>query len=247
VDWLSELDPFWTSYIAFGALFTVVELIRPARKLRYRKTLLRDIVSLLVYQFGVTVAAVYVCSPAGYYVRHHLSAAVAALPLAPRVVLYYLAADFGSYWMHRLMHTRHLWRTHRWHHSPHQLYWLAGTRASVPQQILFNLPTIAALPILAGAPGWLVAAILIEGVFRNNWMHANLSWRSSWLELVFVTPRYHHIHHSADARQHDGNYGSLFSIWDRLFGTYLDPDTTQPRKFGTGEPPRDPVWLVLGV
>ncbi len=247
MDWLRQLDPLWISYIAFGVLFTVVELTRPARRLRYRKSLLRDIAAALVYQFGVTTAANYICSPAGEFAKSHLSASVAALWLAPRVVVFYLAADLGSYWMHRLMHTHRLWRVHRWHHSPEQLYWLAGTRASIPQQVLFNLPTIAALPILAGAPGWLVVAILIEGMFRNNWMHANLTWRSNWLELIFVTPRYHHIHHSSDAELHDGNYGSLFTLWDRLFGTYLDPDTTRPKKFGTGEPPRDPVWMALGV
>ncbi|HEU4731777.1 MAG TPA: sterol desaturase family protein, partial [Kofleriaceae bacterium] len=70
---------------------------------------------------------------------------------------------------------------------------------------------------------------------------------SNWLEWLLVTPRYHHIHHSTDAALHDGNYGSLFTIWDRLFGTYIDPDTTQPKKFGTGESRRDPVLLVLGV
>jgi sterol desaturase/sphingolipid hydroxylase (fatty acid hydroxylase superfamily) len=247
VDWLRELHPLWISYIAFAALFTLVELVWPARTLRYRKTLLRDVVAALVYQFGVLTAATYVCQPIGDLVVAHLSPTVADLWLAPRVVVYYLAADFGSYWMHRLMHTHQLWRIHRWHHSPVQLYWLAGARASLPQQILFNLPTLASLPILAGAPGWVVMAILIEGMFRNDWMHANLAWRSRWLELVFVTPRYHHIHHSTDAEQHDGNYGSLFTLWDRLFGTYLDPDTTRAQKFGTGEPPRDPVWLALGV
>jgi sterol desaturase/sphingolipid hydroxylase (fatty acid hydroxylase superfamily) len=244
VDWLS---PLWISYIGLAALFTVAELVRPARKLRYRKALPGDLVALLVYQFGVTTVASYVCDPAGDFMRHHLSAAIAALWLAPRIVAYYLVVDLGSYWLHRLMHTRHLWRLHRWHHSPEQIYWLAGVRASLPQQILFNLPGIAALPILSGAPGWVLVAIVIEGMIRNNWMHMNVTWRSNWLEWVVVTPRYHHIHHSADARLHDGNYGALFSIWDRLFGTYLDPDATVPRKFGTGEPRRDPVLLVLGV
>jgi sterol desaturase/sphingolipid hydroxylase (fatty acid hydroxylase superfamily) len=244
VDWLS---PLWISYIGLAALFTAAELVRPARKLRYRKALPRDLVALVVYQFGVTWVASIVCVPAVDLAKHHLSVAIAALWLAPRIVAYYLVVDLGAYWLHRLMHTRHLWRLHRWHHSPEQIYWLAGVRASLPQQIVFNLPSVAALPILAGTPGWVFLAFAIEGIFRNNWMHMNVTWRSNWLEWVLVTPRYHHIHHSADAKLHDGNYGALLSIWDRLFGTYLDPDTTVPRKFGTGEPRRDPVLLVLGV
>ena len=245
MDWLS---PFWIAFLGAGAIVTIAELLRPARKLRYRKVLPRDIVALLVYQFGVGAAAAWACAPGLDFVRHHLSAAVAELWLAPRLVAFYLLADLGSYWMHRLMHTRAMWRVHRWHHSPEQLYWLSGVRASIPQQILFNLPAIAALPILAGAPGWVMVGMVVEGVVRNDWMHMNVSWRSNWLERVVVTPRYHHIHHSTDAELHDGNYGSLFTIWDRLFGTYVDPDAIQPKKFGTGEPrKRDPVLLVLGV
>jgi sterol desaturase/sphingolipid hydroxylase (fatty acid hydroxylase superfamily) len=244
VDWLS---PFWISYLGFGAICTVIELVRPARKLRYRKALPGDLVAFVVYQLAITPIAAYACAPAVAFALHHLSATVASLPFAPRILAYYLAADFGSYWMHRLMHTRHLWRLHRWHHSPQQLYWLSGVRASLPQQILFNLPYIAALPILSGGPNWIGVVVIVEGVLRNDWMHMNVRWRSNWLERVLVTPRYHQIHHSDDAELHDGNYGSLFSIWDRLFGTYLDPDTTEPRKFGTGEPPRDPVLLALGI
>jgi len=64
---------------------------------------------------------------------------------------------------------------------------------------------------------------------------------------VFVTPRYHHIHHSSDADLHDGNYGAIFTIWDRLFGTYVAPDANNPKTFGTGEKQRDPVLLMIGI
>jgi len=78
-------------------------------------------------------------------------------------------------------------------------------------------------------------------------MHINVVWRSNWLEKIFVTPRYHHIHHSTNAEQHDGNFGVVFSVWDRVFGTSIDPDTTSPKQFGTGEPKRDPLRLMIGV
>jgi len=120
-------------------------------------------------------------------------------------------------------------------------------RTTLPQQILFNLPYIVATPLIVGVPAWAILAMAAEEVIRNHWMHMNVSWRSNWLERVLVTPRYHHIHHSSDAKLHDGNYGGLFSIWDRLFGTYIDPDLTVPKTFGTGEKKRDPVWLMIGV
>jgi sterol desaturase/sphingolipid hydroxylase (fatty acid hydroxylase superfamily) len=244
---VDTLGPFWTSYIAFGVIVTVVELLHPARKLRYRRTLPRDVVAMLVYQFGVTTAAAYLCAPIVGFALRHLSAMIAGIWLPPRIVLYYLVADLGSYWMHRLLHTRHLWRFHRWHHAPEQMWWLSGVRATVQQQVLFNLPYILALPILSGGPDWIGVLVIVESVIRNDWMHMNVTWRSHWLERVLVTPRYHHIHHSTDAELHDGNYASLFSIWDRLFGTYVDPDATSAAKFGTGEPRRDPVLLALGI
>ena len=242
---MDTTDLLWASYFGLGALCTIAELVRPARKLRYAKAVPLDIVAFLAFQFAVFPLAAYVTDP----VYRHLSLpeSLLALWLPLRVVLFYLVADLGSYWMHRLMHTRHVWRVHRWHHSSERLYWLSGVRATLPQQILFNLPFVVAIPLIADAPLWLGTAILIEVIARNHWMHMNVTWRSNWIERVFVTPRYHHIHHSSDAKLHDGNYGSLFSIWDRLFGTYIDPDTTQPKKFGTGEPPRDPVLIALGV
>jgi len=242
---VDELEVFWTSFVVLGVLCTVAELIRPARKLRYGKALPLDIVAFAVYQLAVVPVAVMVTEPVFHFV--HVPQALLDIWLPIRVVVFYVLADLGSYWMHRLMHTRHVWRAHRWHHSPTQLYWLAGVRATIPQQILFNLPGILLLPITAGGPVWLYLAMVVEALARNNWMHMNVSWRSNWLEWVFITPRYHHIHHSADVEQHDGNYGSLLSIWDRMFGTYIDPDVARPKAFGTGEKKRDPVLLMIGI
>jgi len=193
----------------------------------------------------VVPIALYVTDPLPHYLMWPQAVLGVWLPL--RILMFYVVADFGSYWMHRLMHTRHVWRVHRWHHSSERIYWLSGVRATLPQQLLFNLPFVAAVPILFGAPLWVFLAIIVEEVARNHWMHMNVSWRSNWLELVLVTPRYHHIHHSSDAALHDGNYGGLFTFWDRMFGTYVDPDATVPRQFGTGEKRRDTVLLMIGI
>jgi sterol desaturase/sphingolipid hydroxylase (fatty acid hydroxylase superfamily) len=245
---VDQLDVFWTSYIGFGVICTIAELVKPAHKLRYGKAVPLDLVALAAYQLAMVPAAAWVTDPIVGVVRHApFLSALERVWLPLRVVMFYFVADLGSYWLHRLMHTRHVWRVHRWHHSPTQLYWLAGVRATIPQQILFNLPYVLALPLLVGAPAWILPAMVIEGVVQNHWMHMNVSWRSNWIERVFVTPRYHHIHHSADAKLHDGNYGAVFTIWDRLFGTYIDPDATRPKQFGTGEKKRDPVLLMIGV
>jgi len=78
-------------------------------------------------------------------------------------------------------------------------------------------------------------------------MHMNVSWRSNWLEWIVVTPRNHHIHHSDNSAHANANFGVTFSIWDRLFGTYVDPEELKtPITFGIGE--RVPLArLVAGV
>ena len=158
------------------------------------------------------------------------------MPTLFKLILFYVVEDFGLYWVHRLMHTPALWSVHRWHHSPSYMYWLAGIRATLPHVILFNCTYVLALPLLKSASGWAFQVIMVEHVIRNNWMHMNVSWNSSKLEWLIVTPRYHSIHHSADPLHHKANLGALFTSWDRLFGTYYDPaKAAMPLTFGFNE------------
>lgn len=243
VNWIA------VSFIGFGVLCTIAELVRPARKLHYfqRDALPFDLVSLAVVQLAFAPLALYVANPVAAHVQRYMPASIYALPLVPRVIAVYVVADLVGYWMHRLYHTRQLWRIHRYHHSPTQLYWLAGVRVTAPQLILTNLPVALVVPLISDAPDWVFVAFVIATVVTNHWMHVNVSWRSNWLEKVFVTPRSHHVHHATDAKLQHGNYGVVFSVWDRLFGTYVDPDVATPKKFGTGEKKRDPVLLMIGI
>jgi sterol desaturase/sphingolipid hydroxylase (fatty acid hydroxylase superfamily) len=241
---LEQAILFGTIAVIAGAACTLAEMLRPARPLAYRDVVPRDALA-----FGIYIGAVY---PLALWLSNHCQGhipvipPIAGAPLVVRVVLYYLAADLGSYLLHRLMHTRLLWRIHKWHHAPTYMYWFAGVRATVQQQFLFNLPFVVAVPILASAPVWVYQAIAAEVIVRNDWMHMNVTWRSNWLEWILVTPRYHHVHHSADLPAHLGNFGSLFTIWDRVFGTRLDPDVITPTRFGTGTED-NVVRLVVGI
>ncbi len=85
------------------------------------------------------------------------------------------------------MRTPQFWRTHKWHQLSNVLYWLAGIRTSILHIILFSLTFVAARPLLANAPGWIFQLIAIEHIFRNNWMHMNVVWRSTRLEWLIVT------------------------------------------------------------
>lgn len=180
-------------------------------------------------------------------IPNYAPAGLLKLSLAYKLLLFYIVEDLGLYWVHRLMHTKRLWRTHKWHHYPTYMYWLAGIRTSIPHIVLFNLTFVAAKPLLADAPIWIFQFIAFEHICRNNWMHMNVSWKSTWLEYLIVTPRYHHVHHSDYPAHYRSNLGSLLTVWDRMFGTYFDPGKVkQTLTFGIGEK-ITPMRLVLGV
>ena len=229
--------------IAAGTACTIAELVRPARPVAYRKVILRDAVAFVIYIAAFYPVALELSTRAARHLpvfAHYWHA-----PLALRLLTFYLAADLGSYVLHRVMHTPLLWRVHKWHHAPTYMYWFAGVRATIVQQFLFNVPVVLSFPLIGPAPWWIGLFLSVELIVRNDWMHMNVSWRSNWLEWILVTPRYHHIHHSADPA-HRGNYGSLFSIWDRAFRTRIDPHRVTPTEFGTGSVD-NPVRVVLGV
>ena len=224
---------------------TTLERLQPAHPLSYRKVIGWDLVAAVVFGFVIVPAANWVSRWLSY--EPSLSDSILSLPLIYRIPIYIVIADFGYYWIHRLMHSRYFWRVHKWHHSPTYMYWLAGIRGSFFQQILVNLPYIFAEGVVRLAPWWMALAIGLKNSFQNDWMHLNVRWGSRWVEWFISTPRYHHIHHSDDPRHYGNNLSALFPIWDRLFGTHVDPDTVPHNMtFGIGEHV-PPVRLAIGV
>jgi sterol desaturase/sphingolipid hydroxylase (fatty acid hydroxylase superfamily) len=230
---------------ARAVVCAAVERIWPAQAVSYKRVLWRDLVAMGIFLAAIGPAAQYLNQWAA--IRPVIPPAVNALPLALRFFLYLILADFGHYWVHRAMHTPHLWRIHKWHHYPTYMYWLAGTRGSLAQQTLVNIPYIAAAGLIDTSPWWMVLVIAVKNILQNDWMHLNVTWGSTWLEWFVITPRYHHIHHSDNPDHYRANLAPLFPIWDRLFGTYVDPQSVaRPLSFGIGE--RVPAArLAIGV
>lgn len=216
------------------AIFGTIERLWGQRRIPWREVLGRDLAAALVASFVVVAAASHLNRWIG--LRGPWPSEITALPLPARLVLYIVVADFFAYWVHRLAHVSVLWRIHRWHHSPTYMYWFAGTRASILQQTLFNLPYIAS-PLIDVSPWWMANALLILYSLTNSWMHMNVRWRLRGIDWLLVTPRTHHIHHSEQRDHYNSNFGVILSIWDRLFGTFTNPDRVDPAgiRFGTGE------------
>jgi sterol desaturase/sphingolipid hydroxylase (fatty acid hydroxylase superfamily) len=255
ISLMRSLSEYLTGTVLYTALLLMfragvcllAEHHSPARPVSYRAVWWRDGISWVVFSFLVvpTSAAFYSLFP----IQLALPAAIRGWPFILRLLLFVVVTDLAAYWIHRLNHTKYFWRVHKWHHCPTHMYWLAGVRCSLTQLILVSSPAVLA-PAFIGmgvAPPWIGFLALVKGTFQNDWMHLNVRWGNKWLEWVIVTPRYHHIHHSDNPAHYGGNIAVTFTLWDRLFGTYVDPEKVPgPLSYGIGE--KVPlVRLALGV
>ena len=155
----------------------MLEMVRPARVVAYRGVFMNDLAASLAYAYLIfpLAAKLSMIAPG-----HRSSpASIGQLPLPLRVILYFVLADFGHYWVHRLIHTQYLWRVHKWHHSPTYMYWLGGVRATLPQQFLVNIPYVIAYPLLDISPWYMAMALGAISTIQNDWMHMNVTWRSN--------------------------------------------------------------------
>ena len=148
-------------------------------------------------------------------------------------VLVTVFSDFLAYWVHRVKHkTRTLWAFHQIHHCAPELG-LFAVRRSHPVDTLVGRISLL-LPLVLLGQNFLLL-ILPYAVLRGSigyWNHANtrLEWRA--LRRVFVTPSVHRTHHSARSEDHDANFGAVFSFWDRLFGTFREPEEASLTQMG---------------
>lgn len=125
---------------------------------------------------------------------------------------------------------------------------ISGNRNSMPIVRFLAGKWLALAPaLLIGFPPDMVALALTIR-FSVMWFHhTELCPRlPRWIELVFVTPYNHRIHHGADAPYLDKNFGGILIVWDRLFGTYQDEVPGVPLRIGVAgaiQPGRNPLAI----
>jgi sterol desaturase/sphingolipid hydroxylase (fatty acid hydroxylase superfamily) len=133
-----------------------------------------------------------------------------------------LAMSFTQYGKHRAVHSRWFWPLHKSHHAPTR-FTVANAFRSHPIDLGLGVAANGlVLGLLGFAPEAIVIGRLCLGVMAV-FLHSNI--RSlGWLETIgLCTPNGHLIHHSTDPRHYNRNLGTMFNVWDRLFGTYAPP------------------------
>ncbi|WP_054813580.1 sterol desaturase family protein [Nocardia arizonensis] len=144
-------------------------------------------------------------------------------------VALFFADEIAYYWYHRTHHTvRVLWASHVVHHSSE--FYNLSTALRQPWTPFSSLPYWLPLA-LVGFPPWMILLQQSVSLVYQFFIHTERVgklWRP--IEFVFNTPAHHRVHHGANERYLDTNYGGILIIWDRLFGTFR-PET-EPVRYG---------------
>lgn len=153
------------------------------------------------------------------------------LPLLGQLAIGLLLLDLVGAWLpHWVEHkTPLLWRLHLIHHSDTTVDTTSANRHHPGESVVrFVFTTLAV--VVAGVPMWMVFLYQALSVVLSQFNHANIALPPAIdraIGWVFVSPDMHKVHHHFVLPYTDSNYGNVFSVWDRLFGTLMTMERAQ--------------------
>jgi sterol desaturase/sphingolipid hydroxylase (fatty acid hydroxylase superfamily) len=244
LDWRILLSAAIGISIAAGLVLAVEELFWMRRQGRLSRAAVREMLLSLstlppnvIASILLTSLWVMVYSAAREFAPWHMPMNVATLLLA------LLVADFCYYWEHRCAHrVEMLWAAyHAVHHSSSGYTVATAYRVSFANQLIapaFYLPCS-----LLGFEPLLVVGLQVLSIHYQAWMHTDMIGPLGVLDRLLNTPANHRVHHDAESSRRGRNFGGMFIVWDRMFGTY---EAARPvTQFGIGG--QGPPGTVLSV
>ena len=156
--------------------------------------------------------------------------------------------DFCYYWNHRLGHEISvLWAAHAVHHQSEE-YNLSTALRQTSTGFLFSWVFYVPLFVLGFPVEILVTANAINLIYQF-WVHTRFVDKLGVLDRILVTPSNHRVHHAQNDAYIDKNYGGIFILWDRLFGTFQEELDDEPVVFGVRKPLAswNPFWANVQV
>ncbi len=149
---------------------------------------------------------------------------IPGVPGPVRLILAFLLMDYTFYWWHRVAHEWPvLWRFHNVHHFDPDLDVSTSFRFHFAEIIISTVFRAAQVVVIGVTPGMFLAyqaAFMGATMFHHSNLGLPLDLERS-LNLIFVTPRMHGIHHSVVRGETNSNYGSVFRWWDALHRTLV--------------------------
>ena len=220
-------------------LFWVIEGVFPLFQFGYRKVRHAAINSVLTGFFviiGLLFASVLL-SASNWVTENNVGILNwVMLPTWLQIVIGVMLLDFfGAYLVHWVEHkVKFMWKFHLVHHSDTTVDVTTGLRHH-PGEAIFRMVFTIMGVIVVGAPIWIVFFYQTMSVAFTHYNHANIKLPKrldNTLSFVFVTPDMHKVHHHYTQPLTDTNYGNIFAIWDRVFGTFAHVEHTKELKYG---------------
>ncbi len=154
----------------------------------------------------------------------------------------FVAYDFCYYWKHRYGHEwRIMWASHIAHHQSEEFNLSTALRQTGTDYIgfVFYVPLF-----LIGVPASVVITVGSLNLIYQFWVHTEHVRRIGMLEWILVSPSNHRVHHARNPEYLDKNYGGVFIVWDRVFGTFQEERIDTPCVYGitTGLHSWNPLW-----
>ena len=156
--------------------------------------------------------------------------------------------DLIYYWIHRFGHEVNcLWAAHQVHHSS-EYYNLSTALRQSSTGAVVGWPFYLVMAV-AGVPPLVFGVVALIDLLYQYWVHTELVRKLGWFDRVFVSPSNHRVHHGQNDYCIDRNYGGIFILWDRLFGTFQEERDEEPVVYGIRKPLRsyNAVWGNLHV
>jgi sterol desaturase/sphingolipid hydroxylase (fatty acid hydroxylase superfamily) len=237
------MDPF-----GFKVIFIIVLVFVPLERLFgthpqqkiFRRDWGNDVIFLflngMLTKLGLLAVIVGTIFFATWIVPASFQASVGSLPYWVQIPAVIVLCDLGFYWTHRMFHAvPWLWRFHAIHHSMEELDWLAASRGHPVDQILTM--GVALVPVLAlGFSEWAIGVFAMLHLWQSVLVHSNVRVGFGPLRFLFVSPEFHHWHHSNHREARDRNFAAQLSFLDALFGSFHLPRGQIPTSYGLDRP-----------
>lgn len=209
---------------SFGVLY-ILENGMPFQK-NNRKHLLANLtltmsVAIIYILFsGITIFLLDLAEKNGFGLLRlfHLGTAVT-------LILSVMFLDFwAAYLSHVIMHhVPVFWKFHSVHHADTMID-VSTAQRQHPLETIYRIFFQTTGALVLGVPLWMLGVYLLLSATNAQLEHANISLPEKadrFLRYFYTTPDTHKVHHSKVYEESNSNYGNIFSVWDRVFGTYM--------------------------
>ncbi|MCO4762377.1 MAG: sterol desaturase family protein [Myxococcales bacterium] len=160
------------------------------------------------------------------------------------LVIGFIGVDLLFYWWHRASHVINvLWAVHGVHHQSEDFNLAVALRQPAFEPLTWFIFYAPLALVGVDLPTYLICYTVNR--FYQFWIHTEVVRTLGPLEWLFNTPSHHRVHHGVQELYLDRNYGAIFIVWDRIFGTFQREE--QAPLYGTTVPlaSYNPVWANL--